>query len=283
MKKALGFISLLFFGAALMTGIVACSSDDSGSSGSTNTASETPASTTTDENDGWSDGGDEYDFGDYDDSSDDEYDDYDDWSDDYDDYEDWSEVGKTRGIYCTDSTETSLTIMWHVVDGAVKYRLVLSKNNNFSSGTMYSPTTVNKKTINGLTSGTTYYIWVVAYNGDGEEAVSSYITAKTAKSSNVNNSDEEKGTVIIKNNSSHKLKDVQWYVTWPTDGNVATGYINAGGSYTYSDATPGTYKKISSAALNGYRVDITKTFTVTANETYTIVITDDNLKYEGNN
>jgi fibronectin type 3 domain-containing protein/NAD-dependent dihydropyrimidine dehydrogenase PreA subunit len=76
-------------------------------------------------------------------------------------------------------TDSSIAISWQAVTGALSYKIYFSTS---QSGifNVHGTATGTQYTLNGLTSGTTYYIKATATSGSRESAESGILTAQTA-------------------------------------------------------------------------------------------------------
>jgi hypothetical protein len=77
-------------------------------------------------------------------------------------------------------TSTTVPLTWNAVSGATGYLVYFDTDSGFANG--YDPidTATAMTTAMALNAGTLYYFKVSAYNGTGESAASSAITAETA-------------------------------------------------------------------------------------------------------
>jgi fibronectin type 3 domain-containing protein len=66
----------------------------------------------------------------------------------------------------------SITVSWEAVDTADSYNLYYAESGTRPESPMVSPISGTSWTINSLTNGTTYYVWVQAVNSGGVSAVS---------------------------------------------------------------------------------------------------------------
>ena len=69
-----------------------------------------------------------------------------------------------------------ITVYWTTVKGALGYKVFYSESNNPTNATEAGTTADTNYTISGLSNGTSYYVWVKAYNNSGE---SNYSTASS--------------------------------------------------------------------------------------------------------
>jgi fibronectin type 3 domain-containing protein len=130
----------------------------------------------------------------------------------------------TKGIV----TDSSITISWQAASGALSYKIYLSTS---QSGTyaMYGTATGTQYTLNGLTSGTTYYIKVTAISGARESAASGVLSAQTAA----------KAPSVPSGVTATAASATSITVTW-TAVEGAASYIIYGGTSSSSLAQIGT-------------------------------------------
>jgi hypothetical protein len=80
------------------------------------------------------------------------------------------------------TADSQITATWAAVDGATIYQVYDSTKDDSSTGNLIGAVTEAKCVINGLTNGTTYYIWIKAQNNAGSSDFSPVASATPAAS-----------------------------------------------------------------------------------------------------
>jgi fibronectin type 3 domain-containing protein len=152
------------------------------------------------------------------------------------------------GLSVTDQSSSSISLSWGSVSGASGYRIYYSTSTTRPSSYSYS-TTSTSYTVTGLSSGTTYYFWVSAYNSAGEGSASSRISATTSATTSVSIPSEPTGvSATVQSSSSIRLS---WnsvssasiyliYHSTSTTRPSSYSYYTTSTSYTVTGLSSGT-------------------------------------------
>jgi hypothetical protein len=142
---------------------------------------------------------------------------------------------------------TQLTVSWTAVNGATAYEVWTGTTNTSTSATKYgADITGLSATINSLTNGRTYYVWVKAKNSAGTSGfspvasgtprvlVEKSITIDLATQNDVTLSDQ---SVVISRGQSRRFQVIESYTgyQWYLNGSAISGAV--AGSYTLNTAS----------------------------------------------
>jgi hypothetical protein len=151
-----------------------------------------------------------------------------------------STLSAPTGLITTGATASSVSISWSSVFGATGYHVYRSSSSTGNYSRVGTSTLTTYKNT-GLSSGTTYYYKVAAYDSTGTGSQSSYIYAATQSSS----------TFSITISGTPKTGQTLTAVTTGTGwtGDFMWGYADSGNANTYSlisSATGSTFTITSS-------------------------------------
>ncbi|MDR2592209.1 MAG: fibronectin type III domain-containing protein, partial [Chitinispirillales bacterium] len=156
--------------------------------------------------------------------------------------------GVPSSIYASATSSSSIDVSWYSVPGATEYRVYRSTSSSGAYSYVGS-TTYTSYTNTGLSSGTTYYYKVSAYNGAGESPLSSYTYATTTASSAVllNETFENgaNGWTLVNGTQTNK-----WMV------GTSTSYSGSYSAYISNNSSSNAYSIASSSIVHIYK-DVT--------------------------
>ncbi len=144
------------------------------------------------------------------------------------------------GVTATATSSSSITVSWSSVTGATGYRVYRYAGSYATSyDDMYTTSYTSYTNNTGLSSGTTYYYRVSAYNSSGEGSQSSYVSAETpvvpATPSNVTATATSSSSITVSWSSVTGATGYGVYryngtsfVLWATTSSTSTTYTNTG-------------------------------------------------------
>jgi len=152
------------------------------------------------------------------------------------------------GVSASVASSSSITVSWSSVTGATEYN-VYRYNFNTSSFEWWASTSSTSYTNTGLSSGTTYYYTVSAYNSSGESSQSPYVNATTT------------ATVTMLPLETFESGLNSWVLVNSTQTNkwmrgTATSYAGSYSVYISNDNSANSYTISSSSTVHIYK-DIT--------------------------